>query len=163
MGRGAGTEAPTHASFGRFRSRAASDPHAPLKVRIEPGSMDLMKGAFAFGYSDEIFDALLPQVGEKLGLQLVALWDWKDAKGYYGDAEVMVLDDVGHLRELPDPVYAWLYSWNANPLPAQIAVKRADKRTKSVDLALSGSNAIDRMNWDLEGIEDESTDEPVAR
>lgn len=149
MGRGATTKQPTgQGSMGRFHLREEMrDPRGPIRIRTRQGALDRFQGCLSSGVSDAVFNRVLPALSEKLGVELVAVWDDFDNEGFYGEAEVMIRDEAHELRELPDPIYGWLYSMSAPRPPEDILVPEADERTAAIRFTGRRCNGVDLAEW----------------
>lgn len=161
MGRGTSTDEPLQTTVGRFHTRVQPDPHAPIEVRLSEGDLDRFHGCFSFGFSDVIFNQVLPKLSEIMGVRLVAVWDDFDEKGFYGEAEVMVLDEANKLRELPDELYDWFYSIGAptTSAPESLEVPAADDRTRAMMWTGRNCNGIDLNSWSTDYISTHFPDE----
>lgn len=134
MGRGSGQPgafAGAGVLFGRQARGRKPDRAAPIKVEIEPGSLDEYCECLVDGYTPQTFSRILPGLGEKLGLDLIAIWEDRDELGLYGEVEIYAIDQRAKLRELPPRLEEWLFVVEPRPLPTRLTFARSPRRLRN--------------------------------
>jgi hypothetical protein len=85
-----------------------------------------LRGCMRDGYTDDDINAVLGQLGETVGLNIICVWDYVDTWGPGGNSDFFVLAPNGQLHELTGDLWRWL---NDHPDDLQAPTHPGSPRT----------------------------------